>query len=249
MFGPHPLSCITCRERLVLNFRSPTINEHGVRRRKKCDRTHPTCNRCKAGGFTCRGYVVRDQLTDDESRLAIVSQWSQPSVPSQGLPFYYDPTPLPTTDGVYLSSEHAGPSTWHSRFQNDTSSSTRASDLLVQQPGNAVCTNYLSEGLAPQQNVKEAFCSLPEDIDSFPLDTQAQHFPNRLEPNTGILRRSSKVRRRASDSNAHRVSDTGPSLWIYPDIDSSVVVVEFITSQCKSPIRFTRLISDSALFR
>ncbi|KAF8606105.1 hypothetical protein BDV93DRAFT_520962 [Ceratobasidium sp. AG-I] len=37
--GPYPSSCLTCR-----------------RRRKKCDKTRPTCERCRDGGLQCQGY-------------------------------------------------------------------------------------------------------------------------------------------------------------------------------------------------
>ncbi|KAH7322351.1 hypothetical protein B0J17DRAFT_246766 [Rhizoctonia solani] len=38
-YGPRGLSCLTCRQR-----------------RKKCDRTRPTCQRCIKGQFECLGY-------------------------------------------------------------------------------------------------------------------------------------------------------------------------------------------------
>ncbi|CEL55928.1 hypothetical protein RSOLAG1IB_01941 [Rhizoctonia solani AG-1 IB] len=79
--GPRPLSCITCRQR-----------------RKKCDRTRPTCERCRAGGFTCLGYASRntgpasvtpgstlqDQATQVlRSSTSPYSGRSDPSIPTQ----------------------------------------------------------------------------------------------------------------------------------------------------------------------
>ncbi|KAH7335983.1 hypothetical protein B0J17DRAFT_60641 [Rhizoctonia solani] len=71
-----PRGCLTCKQR-----------------RKKCDETRPTCQRCKQGKFKCLGYAHLD------SAQSVSKSWGSKSksIPDTPL-FSYEPIRLPSSD-------------------------------------------------------------------------------------------------------------------------------------------------------
>lgn len=106
--------------------------------------------------------------------------------------------------------------------------------MLAQQPANFVYIDDLAKQPTPRFENEAPSHTLSEDFVTSSPNAQTQRFPNHVVTSIESLKRSSRVGRRSvNNSNLHQVSDMDPKLPIYPDIDSSVIIVEFITFQCK----------------
>lgn len=250
--GPNPLSCVTCRERSVFNFCSSTGGEN-VRtcRRKKCDRTHPTCNRCKTSGFTCLGYVSRGQRATNGPLSTSLNRSAQSSIPRSGQLYCHNSIPLPILHDEDRTINGTGVSTWHPHLQGSIPSPVQALPVPTQQPNDSLHIDYPTKQSAPPQfSGNVSGCALPEQLDIFSPSVQTGYISNDIEPGTRALvgpQRTSRFEHRIRNGNVRRVGNAEAHLSIYPDIDRSVVIVEFITSQCKVVAHLARLISDITL--
>lgn len=221
--GPYPLSCITCRER-----------------RKKCDRTHPTCNRCKTGGFTCQGYATRDWTGDDPPKLT-PHQSHSPFPPSQSTPLppdrQYAPIPsFPTAGGVRPPATLPSFSTFHDRPFGAEPFAPVFQRVPAWPPGNPTSVSHLgmetlstSSAVHPSSSthLTHSRTTLPQERTNYPqanTDSSERERPNRFKH--GV-----------EDADIYRVREAAPQSKIYPDLDSSVIVVEFISSQYERAYR------------
>ncbi|CAE6412745.1 unnamed protein product [Rhizoctonia solani] len=219
--GPYPLSCITCRER-----------------RKKCDRTHPTCNRCKTGGFTCLGYASRDGRDVDRSRPASQDHANPSFTPSSAPPLDRNDDvrsiarPLPTASDTPSTSQV---SLWRLESQLSQLSSRRLSSpqLLFSPSQPPIDTPF---ACASQRS--------PDDLNIYDEQAFTHDFPvNRFEssqahisPNdagltwghTGLSPWDTPT---FDTSSTHHIDESHLDYAFYNNPDTSVVATEFITSQ------------------
>ncbi|QRW18455.1 Fungal Zn(2)-Cys(6) binuclear cluster domain [Rhizoctonia solani] len=226
--GPYPLSCITCRER-----------------RKKCDRTHPACNRCKASGFTCLGYASRN--TGSNSPAVVTGSASQ--VQSIGPP----DAELPRTDRGENSSTihtHRIDVTQVSRPISDTfnipnvHSQTQAAIASPQQPPATSLEQLLTgncgdSGSFFDLNLLHNFGSLTSTGPAETAEYQTKESSTKsslndceIETNSNLPAGYDSIWVSCLRSIAlARVKEMHPSCTLYISPDTSAVAVEYITSQ------------------
>ncbi|CAE6457157.1 unnamed protein product [Rhizoctonia solani] len=220
--GPLPLSCITCRER-----------------RKKCDRRHPTCNRCKAGGFTCLGYASRTiGPTTVVSRSILQDQITRPFDPNASPCSRRSSGSTPTTHTINTPQSPKVASTVYDI--HDALSQMQTTIVLPWQPpipsiissltgsfddsGSFVGRTFLlgsctSTGSTEETQVNEF--SAEHSLNNYQLGANSYSpdhdpaWPPCLN-NTSTLEQAEKIY---------------PDLTIYINPDTSAVAVEYITSQ------------------
>ncbi|CAE7198976.1 unnamed protein product, partial [Rhizoctonia solani] len=213
--GPYPLSCITCRER-----------------RKKCDRTHPTCNRCREGGFTCLGYTSRDVHHTAKSRSS--SQVDSTYLFSSSTPLSdrsNDARTLPITTDKFQ------PVSTTSCSQSQLSQSPLRhgpppqSPVLFLRP-----LTDISFASGPREPPDDAHIyNIGSSVDFYPTGgSEANQNHMDLPPNYSTRRYTNRsacdVAGTGGDSiHQSEVNELGH--MFYRDPDTSVVATEFITSQ------------------
>ncbi|CAE6394298.1 unnamed protein product [Rhizoctonia solani] len=201
--GPYPLSCITCRER-----------------RKKCDRTHPACNRCKIGGFKCLGYVIRNE--DNTYGLNTLPQFdtSIQEVPGLEQDSNQSDTSRPTAQSVPTTA-------WPLQSMLGASSQRHPSERLQAETPLARGLHNVPYDTYPTTNIS---MDGPGGLGS----SQRRASENPISRDNSLF----QIQSSQSLSGVHSsMNSTSPSYWphmgytIYRDFDTSVVVTEFIAAQ------------------
>ncbi|CEL55926.1 hypothetical protein RSOLAG1IB_01939 [Rhizoctonia solani AG-1 IB] len=204
--GPYPLSCITCRER-----------------RKKCDRTHPTCNRCKAGGFTCLGYTSRGGQNNDrlisfrQENSTIRFKPNSESPPGQITNSFSDTQPVQTTVGHSQSTSRAGsrqPQTQYLRLPTPLirGSHNVLNDLCISSTHSSTYTHLNLNEFESAQNNGEL--------------SSGNNKSNRVQLNQSPSNKSP-----FDVGTNYQRNESYIDYRIYHDIDASTAVIEFISRQ------------------
>lgn len=115
----------------------------------------------------------------------------------------------------------------------------RAQRMPTWPPGNSTPINSLeAQNLSTSYTVHPSYDThLAHSRMTLPCDRI--DYPPENTGNTGLdeRRRSNWSEHRVEDANAYRVREAAPQSKIYPDLDSSVTVVEFISSQYERAFR------------